>query len=167
MKARKTRKPSEAELKAYAKRGGLTRRAFNASKRKPEAPRRGAFQVVALFDGNPVPQTADFPNEAAALARFDRLASSPNLKNIKVVEFRTMVDDKGNVTSKQQLALFSFTKLGQVFANSKFETLYQRKGGNGPVLTLKALRDMDADPAAYEVYKQVAYDGSPWWERRA
>lgn len=170
----KTRQLSEDEQKARQTRyGGMTRREFNAKHQRPrrEAARSGSFEVVVIFDGNPVPQTAPFPNESAALARFDRLMSNPDVLNLKVVENKTVYDASGKAVGLRQVALYSFQRGGsQEFANSKRETLWRRKGGNSSFTN----KQIHASPALLkasfagelEIAKTVYYDGQAWWERR-
>lgn len=171
----KTRQLSEAEQKARAIRyGGMTRKEFNARHQRPKAAtaRSGNFEVVALFDGNPAPQTAPFPNEIAAYERFIRLSSNPNVNDLRVVENRVAYDADGKPIGLRRVTLFSLQRFGsQQFANSKTETLWQRKGGNS-TFTEKQLRTspklMEArNNNELEIAKEIYYGGQPWWERRA
>lgn len=119
----KTRTLSEAEQKARKKYEGLTRRQYNATEGRHAKHRRksrnGSFEVVALFVGKTVPDTAPFPNEAAALARFDRLSTNPALLNVKVVEHRDVFNADNVLLGKRSETLYALTTMAQEFANSR------------------------------------------------
>jgi len=171
----KQRQLSEDEQKARAKRKGMTRREYNRKHSKfagrVSSARSGSFEVAAVYEGNPVPQTVPFPNELAALARFDVLRSNSNLLSVKVIENKVRYDASGKANGLRQETLYSFVRGGpQEFANSKYETLWGREGGN----TTYRYKNIKASPklleafsqGEFKVVKQIAYDGSPWWERR-
>lgn len=166
MKAKRQRELREDEIAARKRYGGMTRRQYNATKRPTYTPkgRTGSFVVRAIFRGNPQPQEAPFPNESAAVARFERLSTNESALSISVIE--TKIDNNGN---KRQNVLYSLLRLGQEFANSKIETLY-RNGDT--VVGLKAIKASPKLFDAYnngnlEVHSYSAYGGEAWWERRA
>jgi len=167
-------KYTEAEFRALEKYKGLTRRAYNAKHSKfanhTASAVNGSFEVVALFEGNPVEQTAPFPNELAALSRFERLSSNPNVLSLKVVQNVPQMID-GKPTGLRRVALYSLTKSGQEFANSRREILWKQKGGNS-VFTEKAIWQSAnltklAAAGELEVHKFLATGGNAWWEARA
>jgi hypothetical protein len=171
----KQRELSEAETKARKKYDGMTRRQYNRTKGKfanlePKS-ENGSFEVVTVFDGNPVEQTAPFPTMAAALSRFEKLSTNPNIRTLKVVKNVVTFNSKGEATGMNRVAIHTLHRLGQQFANSRLETIYRRPGGN-ETLTLKAIK---GSPRLYELYatgqlevvKQVATGGHPWWSQRA
>ena len=173
----KTRQLSEDELKARAKRKGLTRREFNAQHskfafKKPTTS-AGDFEVVAIFEGNPAPQTAPFPNEAASLARFERLMSNPAVLDLKVIQKQVVVIPERGVSMLRRVALYSFQRGGnQEFANSKTEILWKLKGTNGATFSDKQLWQSPklaeaAIRGEIEVAKWLTHGGQAWWERRA
>jgi hypothetical protein len=103
----KQRTLTEAEEKARKKYGGLTRRDYNAKNSKFANHRstvQGNFELVALFHGKPLPDTATFPNEAAVLARFERLCSSPALMAIRVVHHKSNIKPS---------TIYSFQRYGE------------------------------------------------------
>lgn len=103
----KQRTLTEAEEKARKKYGGLTRRQYNAQNSKFANHRQvtqGNFELIALFHGKVTPDTATFPNEAAVLARFDRLRSNPALRAIRVVH------RKSNIKPS---TVYSFQRFGE------------------------------------------------------
>lgn len=90
----KQRTPTEAEEKARKKYGGLTRREYNAKHSKFANHRptvQGNFELIALFHNKLMPDTATFPNEAAAVARFDRVLGSPALMAVRVVHHKSNI----------------------------------------------------------------------------
>lgn len=162
------RQLSEAEQIARNKYNGLTRRQYNAEHGKfskankaPKA-RVGSFFVVALFDGNPVPQQAPFPNDLAALARFEKLMTNPNVMELKLIE---------SPPKSKTSTLYSFQRSGaQRFANSTVETLYAAKGDN-TLLSMKAIKQSDKLLDKFyngeiTAVKEYWSGGSAWWERR-
>lgn len=179
----KTRQLSEPEQKARSKRDGLTRRDYNAkhSKFAKQAPKTeaGDFEIVATFVGNPVPQTAPFPNLAAALARFSRLGGddsnkgNPDILDLRIIQNKVIRNDKGEVVELRREAIYGFQRGGnQEFANSKVETLWKQSGSNGATLSMKQIRQSPKLTVAYtngelEIAKQVVTGGQAWWERRA
>lgn len=166
MKAKRQRELREDEIAARKRYGGMTRRQYNASKRPAYTPksRTGSFVVRAIFRGNPKPQEIPFPNESAAVARFERLSTNENALSVSVIE--TRLDSRGN---KRQSVIYSLLRLGQEFANSKVETLYR---SSDSVVGLKAIKASPKLLEAYcngnlEVHSYLAYGGEAWWERRA
>jgi hypothetical protein len=105
------RKRTPAEHEALKKYGGMTRAQYNQSQRRP-ATRTGSYTVRALFAGNPLPQEGSFPSEAAALSRFIRLSSNPDLLFVTILVERT--NSNG---FKRQEAIYSYTRTKQEFAN--------------------------------------------------
>lgn len=170
----KQRTLSDAEQAARKKRNGMTRREFNAkhSKFANRAPKaeNGSYEIVALFDGNPVPQTAPFPNVAAALARFERLSTNENIQSLKLIENRTAYDNNGNAVGLRQSVLYSLVKTGQEFANSRIEALWRKKGGNSILKEKAVFASPSLTKAAangeLELFKFIAVGGNPWWETR-
>lgn len=172
----KTRQLSEDEQKARAKRKGLTRREFNAQHSKFAGKTKvtatsGSFEVAALFDGNPVVQTAPSPNLEAALARFIRLSSNPDAISLRLIEnkVRQGLDDKP--AGLRQEVLYSLLRGGrQEFANSTVETLWSRPNGN----TNYSQKQIKQSPKLLEAFvsgelviaKQLVSGGSAWWEPR-
>ncbi len=166
---------SESEQKARVKYKGLTRRQFNSqySKFAGHRPKseNGSFEIVALFNGNPAPQTAPFPNEAAALTRFDVLRGNPAAHSIKIVKNVVEYGADGRAKGLRPTTIYSLTRSGQEFANSKVELLYRRKGGNDvfnmkhilsrPELAQLMLR------GELEVAKRIITGGTPWWASKA
>lgn len=166
---------SEAEQKARVKYKGLTRRDYNAahSKFANHRPKSedGSFEVVAMFNGNPAPQTAPFPNEAAALARFDMLQKNPAIYNLKAVKNVVAYNADGRPTGMRPVTLYSLHRSGQEFANSKVEVLYRRPGGNDVFNTRHILTRPDLiqlyRAGQLEVAKRVITGGTPWWKSKA
>lgn len=159
----KQRTLSEAEQAARKKYGGLTAREFRAKNSKFNRPvtTSGSYDVEAIFDGNPVVQTAPFPNDAAAIARFERLSSNPNVLEVRVVQSK---DGK-------RATIFSLKKGGQEFANSKTTTIYREPNGN-TMLTMKTIKASPRLTDAFlanklEAVKHKAEGGQAWWERSA
>ena len=70
-----------------------------------------SFEIAAIFEGNPQPQTAPFPNLAAALARFVRLSTNPALQTVKLIEYSF-----NNETGKRVNVLHQLTRQVQEFA---------------------------------------------------
>lgn len=173
----KQRTLSEDEQKARAKRKGLTRREFNAQHskfvNKPPKTSAGDFEVVAIFDGNPAPQTAPFPNESAALARFERLLTNPNVMDLRVIQNKVVTIPERNVSELRRVALYTFQRGGnQEFANSKTEILWRQRGSNGSTFSEKHIwQSPKLQKAAVngelEVAKWLVHGGQAWWERRA
>lgn len=166
---------SEAEQKARVKYKGLTRRQFNAehSKFANHRPKSedGSFEIVALFSGNPVPQTAPFPNEAAALVRFEMMRRNPAVHTVKVVKNVVNYNADGRPTGMRPVVLYSLHRSGQEFANSKVETLYRRPGGNDVfnmrhILTRPDLIQLH-QAQQLEVAKRIITGGTPWWASKA
>lgn len=166
----KARTLSEPEQQARKKRDGLTAREFRAkhSKFKHVTTKNdvGSFEVQVLMYGNDLPQTAPFNNRHAALARFEKMTTNPNVSVVKLVQYTMAAtgESKKNV-------LLQVVKTNQTFANSKTEIFYRRKGSNDlfgksaiekqPALQKLYLED------ALEVARYASVGGHPWWERRA
>lgn len=170
-----SRQLSEAEQKARDKRGGLTRRQYNAANSKfanhrPKS-ENGSFEVVALYNDNPAPQTAPFPNEASALARFDTLRKNPDAYYLRVVKNEVIYGADGRPSGMRQVTLYSLHRSGQEFANSRVETLYRRQGGNDVFGMKHILSTPDLTALALvgqlEVAKKIIRGGTPWWASRA
>lgn len=170
----KQRQLSEAEQAARAQCGGLTRREWRAKTSKfhrPMTGRSGSFEVAGLFEGNTAEQTDAFPNELAALARFQTLSTNPNLISLNLIENQVIRGRNDEAVGLKGVVLYSLHKYGQEFANSKTVTIYKEPGGNA-TLTMKAIKASERLSDAYfsnklEVVKHRAEGGEPWWERRA
>lgn len=166
---------SEDEQKARVKYKGMTRREYNAqhSKFANHRPKSedGSFEIVALYSDNPIPQTAPFPNEAAALARFDVLRASPACQSVKVVKNVVRYGIDGKPSGLIPVTLYSLTKTGQQFANSKVATHYRRKGttevfGMDHILRTPELISL-SKAGQLEVAKVVITGGKLWWDTKA
>ena len=105
------RKRTPTEHVALKKYEGMTRAQYNQSQRRP-ATQTGSYTVRALFAGNPLPQEGSFPSEAAALSRFIRLSSNPDLLYVTILVERTTSNG-----FKRQEAIYSYTRAKQEFAS--------------------------------------------------
>lgn len=104
------------EVKETARQRRARTSKFN---RRDENARTGSFEIMALFDGNPKPQSAPFPNLSAALARFDRLSTNPALTVVKLIEFTTLRGADDNQAGTRINVLHQLNRTHQEFANGK------------------------------------------------
>lgn len=76
--------------------------------------RAGNFELVAMFHGNPTPQPAPFNNLGAAIGRLRRLYTNPDLRVVKIIEY------KADKVGKRAEVIHQFMRADyQEFANSK------------------------------------------------
>lgn len=165
-------KDSEAKKAALIKYDGLTARQYRAkhSKHAKHHPKSesGNFLVQSLHVGNDAPQTTNFPNIDAALARFIRLSSADNLISVKVIKPVVIYGPNNAAIGTRDVVLYAYTKAvnGQQFCNSKSVTLY--KDGNS-ILSMKAIKNSErlTDKlynGQLEVHSERFEGGQAWWE---
>ena len=167
-------KDSEAKKAALIKYKGMTRREYNAAFNKfakqNMKSESGNFLVQSVHIGNDAPQTTNFPNIDAALARFVRLSTAPNLVSVKVIKPVTLYGPNNTVIGIRDEVLYAFHKAkdGQEFCNSKTVTLY--KDGNS-LVSMKAIKGSERLSEALflgklEVHSHRSEGGDAWWEER-